>query len=122
MPARSQAIIRDLIETRDGATYFAERVWGRSLRYDLGGEHPLVGRSSPDLRLQDGTRLGDLMRDGQGIVLDFSVDRRLHGSAMRWESRIRYAAGPARNDLGSGRRARPAGRRRRLGRRSPPRP
>ncbi|BAC52663.1 bll7398 [Bradyrhizobium diazoefficiens USDA 110] len=31
-----QAIIRDLIETRDGATYFAERVRGVSLRYDLG--------------------------------------------------------------------------------------
>ncbi|MGO7423174.1 FAD-dependent monooxygenase, partial [Rhizobium ruizarguesonis] len=36
-PSRSsralEAIIRDLIDTRDGATYFAERVWGVSLRY-----------------------------------------------------------------------------------------
>jgi hypothetical protein len=30
------AVIRDLIETGDGATYFAERVWGVSLRHDLG--------------------------------------------------------------------------------------
>ena len=43
-----EAIVRDLIETRDGATYFAERVWGVSLRYDLGGDHPLMGRSAPD--------------------------------------------------------------------------
>jgi 2-polyprenyl-6-methoxyphenol hydroxylase-like FAD-dependent oxidoreductase len=43
-----EAILRDLIDTRDGATYFAERVWGVSLRYDLGNEHPLVGRSCPD--------------------------------------------------------------------------
>ena len=54
-PSRSsralEAIIRDLIETRDGATYFAERVWGVSLRYDLGGSHPLVGRSVPDFEL-----------------------------------------------------------------------
>jgi len=46
-PSRStralEAIIRDLIETRDGATYFAERVWGISLRYELGGNDPLVG-------------------------------------------------------------------------------
>lgn len=46
-PSRStralEAIIRDLIETRDGATYFAERVWGISLRYKLGGNDPLVG-------------------------------------------------------------------------------
>jgi len=48
-PSRSSralaAIIRDLIDTRDGATYFAERVWGVSLHYDLGGGHPLVGRA-----------------------------------------------------------------------------
>src|SRR5262249_25835230 len=51
-----QAIIRDLIETRNGTTYFAERVWGVALRYDLGGSHPLVGRSVPDFELVDGTR------------------------------------------------------------------
>ncbi len=97
-----QAVVRDLLGTRDGTTYAFQKVSGASIRYDLGGEHPLVGRNAPDLRLEDGTRLGDLMRDGQGIVLDFSVDRRLHGSAMGWEDRLRYAAGPARNDLGTG--------------------
>ena len=55
-------IVRDLIDTRDGATYFAERVWGVSLRYDLGSEHPLLGRSCPDFELADGSRLGDLLR------------------------------------------------------------
>lgn len=68
-PSRSsralEAIIRDLIETRDGATYFAERVWGVSLRYDLGGSHPLIGRSAPDFELSDGTKLGDLLRTGR---------------------------------------------------------
>src|SRR3954469_9252094 len=34
-----EAIMRDLMDTRDGATYFAERVWGVALRYDLGAEH-----------------------------------------------------------------------------------
>ena len=71
-PSRSsralEAIIRDLIDTRDGATYFAERVWGVSLRYDLGGSHPLVGRSAPDFELADGTRLGELLRNGQRPV------------------------------------------------------
>ncbi|AEM85647.1 FAD-dependent oxidoreductase [Streptomyces violaceusniger] len=97
-----QAVVRDLLGTRDGTTYVFQKVSGSSVRYDLGSEHPLVGRNAPDLRLQDGTRLGDLMRDGQGVVLDFTVDRCLHGSAMGWESRLRYVAGPARNDLGSG--------------------
>ncbi|MEU7895292.1 FAD-dependent monooxygenase [Nonomuraea sp. NPDC049152] len=97
-----QGVIRDLLGTRDGTTYVFDKVSGSSIRHDLGSERPLVGRNAPDLRLEDGTRLGDLMQDGRGVALDFSIDRRLHGSAMGWESRVRYAAGPARNDLGLG--------------------
>jgi 2-polyprenyl-6-methoxyphenol hydroxylase-like FAD-dependent oxidoreductase len=67
------AIIRDLIATRDGATYFAERVWGVSLRYDLGESHPLVGRSCPDFELVDGSRVGTLLRSGTGLLLDFGA-------------------------------------------------
>jgi hypothetical protein len=95
-------VIRDLLGTRDGTTYVFAHTSGSSIRYDLGGEQPLVGRNAPDLRLEDGTRLGDLMRDGRGVALDFSADRCLRGSAMRWESRMRYAAGAVRNDLGAG--------------------
>ncbi|MEU7740879.1 FAD-dependent monooxygenase [Nonomuraea sp. NPDC049158] len=97
-----QTVIRDLLGTRDGTTYAFQKISGSSLRYDLGSEQQLVGRNAPDLHLEDGTRLGDLMRDGRGVALDFSTDRRLHDSAMGWKNRIRYAAGPARNDLGFG--------------------
>ncbi|MFF2751275.1 FAD-dependent monooxygenase [Kitasatospora sp. NPDC058048] len=97
-----QGVIRDLIKTRDGTTYVFERISGSSIRYDLGSEHPLVGRSAPDFCLEDGIRLGDLMRDGRGVTLDFSADRCLHGPARGWESRMRYAAGPAKDDLGLG--------------------
>src|SRR4029077_20397724 len=64
-----ETIIRDLIETRDGATYFAERVRGVSLRYDLSGNHPLVGRSAPDFELPDGTTVGELLTSAKGILL-----------------------------------------------------
>ncbi|MEU6328671.1 FAD-dependent oxidoreductase [Streptomyces sp. NPDC047049] len=97
-----QGVIRDLIGTRDGATYVAGRLSGASIRYDLGSEHPWVGRSAPDFRLENGTRLSDLMRDGRGVALDFSADRCLRDAAKGWESRMRYAAGPAENDLGLG--------------------
>ena len=40
--------MRNLARTPDGATYFAEQLWGVSLHYDLGGGHPLVGYSAPD--------------------------------------------------------------------------
>lgn len=103
-PSRStralEAIIRDLIETSDGATYFAERVWGLSLRYDLGGGHPLVGRSAPDFELADGTRLGDRLRNGKGLVLDFDADAPLQALAGRWHGRIAYVACDAKDRLG----------------------
>lgn len=95
-----EAILRDLIDARDGATYFAERVWGVSLRYDLGGSHPLVGRSSPDFELVDGTRLGELLSQGKGLWLDFDPDAPLRALAGGWSDRIDYFATDAKDRLG----------------------
>uniref|UniRef100_UPI0028B0260E FAD-dependent monooxygenase n=1 Tax=Rhizobium sp. TaxID=391 RepID=UPI0028B0260E len=103
-PSRSTralaAIIRDLIETRDGATYFAERVWGVSIRYELGGEHPLVGRSVPDFKLADGRRTGELLREGSGLLLNFAADASLEALAHRWNGRIAYVAGDIEDRVG----------------------
>ena len=94
------AIMRDLVDTRDGATYFAERLWGVSLAYDLGGGHPLVGRGVPDFELTDGTRLGERARLGKGVLLEFDVGRPLHATANRWRDRIAYIASDAKDRLG----------------------
>ncbi len=103
-PSRSsralEAIIRDLIDTRDGATYFAERVWGVSLRYDIGDSHPLVGRSAPDFELADGTKLGKLLSDGKGLLLDFDVDTSLRALGGHWDSRITYVASDVKDRMG----------------------
>jgi 2-polyprenyl-6-methoxyphenol hydroxylase-like FAD-dependent oxidoreductase len=103
-PTRSsralEAIIRDLIDTRDGATYFAERVWGVSLGYDLGGSHPLTGRSAPDFELADRTKLGALLANGKGLLLDFDVRPPLQAFASRWNDRIRYVASDVKDRLG----------------------
>ncbi|WFU09368.1 FAD-dependent monooxygenase [Rhizobium sp. CB3090] len=103
-PSRSsralEAILRELIGTRDGATYFAERAWGVSLRYDLGSSQPLVGRSVPDFELVDGTKIGDLLRTGRGLLLDFDVRAPLHGLARRWSGRIAYVASDVKDRLG----------------------
>lgn len=94
-----EAILRDLIATRDGATYFAEKVWGVSLRYDLGGSHPLVGRSVPDFELANGGRVGKLLRGGRGLLLDSTSDPMLRGVADRWGGRIDYVAADAKDGL-----------------------
>ena len=95
-----EAILRDLIDTRDGATYFAERVCGVSLRYDLGDQHPLVGRSCPDFELADGTRLGSLLREGHGLLLDFGRPASLQALDGLWGDHVRYVAGDAKDRLG----------------------
>ena len=94
------AIVRDLINTRDGATYFAGRVWGILTHYNLGGDHPLVGRSVPNFELEDGTRIGELMHDGHGMLLDFDRNASLKTLAGEYGDQIKYVSGRAKEQLG----------------------
>jgi 2-polyprenyl-6-methoxyphenol hydroxylase-like FAD-dependent oxidoreductase len=95
------AIVRDLMNTRDGATYFAGRVWGVSTRYDLGGGHPLIGRSVPNFELEDGTRIGELMHDGQGMLLDFAENVSLEIIAKEYGGRMKYVSVRAKEHFGA---------------------
>jgi 2-polyprenyl-6-methoxyphenol hydroxylase-like FAD-dependent oxidoreductase len=103
-PSRSsralRAILRDLIATDDGATYFAERVWAVSLRYDLGDTHPLVGRSAPDFELADGRKAAELFRTDKGLLLDFDAAAPLEALAGRWGGRITYVGNDVTHRLG----------------------
>jgi hypothetical protein len=94
------AVIRDLMNTRDGATYMAGRVWGVLTHYDLGGNHPLVGHSVPNFEFEDGTRIGELMHDGQGLLLDFDGHASLQTLADEYGDRIKYIPGKVKEQLG----------------------
>jgi 2-polyprenyl-6-methoxyphenol hydroxylase-like FAD-dependent oxidoreductase len=94
------AIVRDLMNTRDGATYFAGRVWGIYTHYDLGGNHPLAGHSVPNFELENGARVGELMHDGRGILLDFDMNASLIALAGEYGDRIKYISGRAKEQLG----------------------
>jgi 2-polyprenyl-6-methoxyphenol hydroxylase-like FAD-dependent oxidoreductase len=94
------AIIRDLMDTRDGATYFAARVWGIFTHYNLGGNHPLTGHSVPNFELEDGPKIGELMHDGQGILLDFDRNSSLKTLAGEYADRMKYISGNAKEQLG----------------------
>ncbi|QBB72682.1 FAD-dependent oxidoreductase [Pseudolysobacter antarcticus] len=90
-----QAIVRDLMSTRDGATYFAGRVWGIHTHYDLGGGHALAGHSVPNFEFEDGTRIGALMHDGRGMLLDFGGNAALKSLANGFDDQIKYVSGYA---------------------------
>ncbi len=94
------AIVRDLINTRDGATYFAGRVWGILTHYDLGDDHPLAGHSVPNFEIGDGTGIGALMHDGKGILLDFDNNTSLETLAGEYGDRIKYISGSPKDRLG----------------------
>ncbi|MFC4114529.1 FAD-dependent monooxygenase [Nonomuraea zeae] len=71
-------------------------------RYDLPGDHPLIGRSAPALEPADGTRLGDHLHEGRGLLLDLGLglaeDPRVPGAGGQADGRprLRGPAGPAR--------------------------
>ncbi|MEH3123516.1 MAG: FAD-dependent monooxygenase [Sphingomonas phyllosphaerae] len=65
-------VVRDLMDTCDGSTYFAGRVWGVGLHYaSLAATHPLIGHSAPDMMLADGRRLNEALRSGRPLLVDF---------------------------------------------------
>jgi 2-polyprenyl-6-methoxyphenol hydroxylase-like FAD-dependent oxidoreductase len=94
------AIVRDLMNTRDGATYIAGRVWGVSTHSDLGGGHALAGHSVPNFEFEDGARIGELMQDGQGMLLDFDGNASRKALASEYGDRIKYVSGRAKEQLG----------------------
>ncbi|MBT2213163.1 FAD-dependent monooxygenase [Actinomadura sp. NEAU-AAG7] len=93
-------LVHELLSTTDGTTLAYRRTAGLFDRYDLGDAHPIVGGTAPDFHFEGGTRLGDLLRRGRGVLLDFRADGALRRAAERWRGRLQYAAGPARDDLG----------------------
>lgn len=95
-----ESIVRDLAGTHEGATYFAEKLWGTSLHYDLGGKHPLVGYSTPDLQFDDGHRLASHLRDGGALLVDLARHEPLRAAAEPWLDRISYVPGTTSKGLG----------------------
>jgi 2-polyprenyl-6-methoxyphenol hydroxylase-like FAD-dependent oxidoreductase len=81
-----QAIFRDLLKTRDGATYVARRVCGVS------------AQSVPNFAFDNGATVAELMRDGFGMLLDFDADPALQ--AWAGTAGIKYVSGSVADRLG----------------------
>ena len=94
------AIMRDLMETRDGATYIAGRVWGVTTHYNLGGDHPLVGLSVPNFEFEDGATIGELMHDGHGMLVDFDGNALLKTLASEFGDQLKYLSRRAKEQFG----------------------
>ncbi|MET7464151.1 FAD-dependent monooxygenase [Nonomuraea sp. NPDC005501] len=95
-------IVTDLARTLTGTTYFAKKLSGVWQHYDLDGDHPLAGRTAPDLELTGVGKLADLLHGGQALLLDLTGgDAALGRHAEGYGDRIRVVATtcPDRPDL-----------------------
>jgi hypothetical protein len=59
-----------------------------------------AGRSCPDFELGDGSRLGTLLREGRGVLLDFGQPASLQALDGLWGDQVRYLAIEAKDRLG----------------------
>ncbi|MGY4256057.1 2-polyprenyl-6-methoxyphenol hydroxylase-like FAD-dependent oxidoreductase [Bradyrhizobium sp. USDA 4516] len=84
-------IVADLMSLDEGTRYFGEMISGIRIRYDLGSDHPSVGRLSGNFALGDGdaeTTLFDQMEDGRAVLID-ATDGAASAIAARWDIFVR---------------------------------
>jgi hypothetical protein len=82
--AALRCVISDLLNMREGMTHVVKPVSGVTQHIDLPGQHPLIGRSAPDLLLRDGSRLSDHGHHGGFLLLDRTPDGALADLGARW--------------------------------------
>ncbi|MCV7172303.1 FAD-dependent monooxygenase [Mycobacterium manitobense] len=89
----------ELAGQREVARHLARTLAGADVRYDVGDDHPMSGFMVPDLVLDDGRRVTDLLHDARGVLLDATGGAASTG-ARPWADRVdvvsgRIAGGPA---------------------------
>nr|WP_093415242.1 FAD-dependent monooxygenase [Saccharopolyspora flava] len=89
-------VVGDLAGTTDGTTHLAKKIAGIGQRYDLPGDHPLVGAGVPDYDLADGSRLSDHVHDGKALLLDPAGS--LRDAAEAYRDRMRTITSAPRGD------------------------
>jgi hypothetical protein len=52
----------------------------------------LIGCSAPDFELEDGTRLGEHLHNGKGLLLDLTGGRKLHNLGQSRNDRLNYVS------------------------------
>lgn len=68
-PQAVRGLLTELMQFEDVNRYLIEKITAISVRYDVGGTHPICGRRLRDMTVAGG-RLYQLMRDGRGLLLD----------------------------------------------------
>lgn len=94
----TRELVGELLAYPEPLQHVGEMIAGSDVRYDMTGPgqaahpaHPLAGRLAPDLRLRtaDGrTRVAEVMRAARPVLLDFTEDGRVAGTAADWGGHV----------------------------------
>ena len=90
--AALRELFKELLQQPNVAEHMAHLLAGSDVRYDVGDDHPLAGRLVPDLTLDDGRRIADLLHLGRPVLLDMS-DGRVGEAARGWTDRVDVVIG-----------------------------
>ena len=86
---RTQALretLTELLDMDEPRRRFAARMSGLDIRYELGAGHPLTGRRMPDLDLDGGGRVYDLLHRARPMLLNLGEP----GAVDRWSGRVAH--------------------------------
>jgi hypothetical protein len=65
-------LFAELLQIPAATAHIAQLLAGSDVTYDVGDDHPLSGRFVPDLTLDDGRRVAELLHDARPVLLDVS--------------------------------------------------
>ena len=82
-PQAVRRLISELMNFDDVNRYLTEKITAISVRYDVGGDHDLLGRRLRNIALTSGN-LYDLMHSGRGLLLDQGGQLSVDG----WSDRV----------------------------------
>jgi 2-polyprenyl-6-methoxyphenol hydroxylase-like FAD-dependent oxidoreductase len=85
--AALRKLFNELLQLPSVAEHMAHLLAGSDVRYDVGDDHPLSGRLTPDVTFDDGRRVAGLLHRARPVLLDLSGGRA--GEAARgWTDRV----------------------------------
>jgi hypothetical protein len=65
-----RALLGELFDMPQVVQHMAELLAGSDVRYDVGDDHRLSGRLVPDLTLDDGRRVAELLHEARPVLID----------------------------------------------------
>jgi hypothetical protein len=84
--AALRKLLGELFTLPDVAKHMAGLLAGSDVRYDVGDAHPLSGWPVPELTLQDGRRVVELLHGARPVLLD--LDGTVGDAARGWVDRV----------------------------------